>query len=140
MNDQTKGKGAHTAGPWRVDRYPQTGGGYGFQIYGGHSISVANLSPGATTDRIETVAQANAARIVAAVNFIEGVDTDGLSELPQCTLAGTLHVMQLMTEEHRALRSERDSLAARVAELEAALAELNASAAAARAALAKVTP
>ena len=64
----------HTSGPWVSHKYP-TKGGYGFVIQAGNSrgISVANLVPGSTTDRIEPIAEANARLIASAPNLLSAL-------------------------------------------------------------------
>ena len=72
----------HTPGPWTPHRYPQIGGGYGWTIQAGASrgISVANLAPGLTSDRIEPICEANARLIAAAPEMLqslkEAIDLD----------------------------------------------------------------
>ena len=64
----------HTTGPWVAHKYP-TKRGYGFVIQSKQSrgISIASLSPGDTTDRIEPIAEANARLIAAAPDMLSAL-------------------------------------------------------------------
>jgi len=55
----------HTPGPWFVDKSPSTLGGNGFTVRAGGAI-ICTAFPGASTDRIEPVAELNARLIAAA--------------------------------------------------------------------------
>jgi len=55
----------HTPGPWVVDKGPSTRGGNGFTVRAGGAI-ICTAFPGASTDRIEPVAELNARLIAAA--------------------------------------------------------------------------
>jgi hypothetical protein len=57
-------------------------------------------------------AQANARRIVACVNAFEGVDTDGIAELPDGKVSGLLTLAAKGLVVTRELRKERDALSA----------------------------
>lgn len=65
----------HTLGPWVSHKYPSTGGGNAFVIQAGalRGITVASLSPGHTTDRVEETAEANARLIAAAPELLEAL-------------------------------------------------------------------
>jgi len=64
-------KFTHTPGPWKAYRYPTIDGGYGFEIMNSGSATIANLSPGKTTDRIEEVAALNAELIASAPRLLD---------------------------------------------------------------------
>ena len=65
----------HTLGPWRLHKYPVVNGGSGFQITSKelHGITIANLSPGTTSDRIESICEANAHLIAAAPELLDSL-------------------------------------------------------------------
>ena len=60
----------HTPGPWVVDKAPSTLGGNGFTVRAGGAIICAAF-PGASTDRIEPVAELNARLIASAPDMLE---------------------------------------------------------------------
>jgi hypothetical protein len=66
-------KHTYTAGPWEVHKYASTTGGHGFTVRSKEhkGISIANLTPGISTDRIEPVAEANAYLIASAPDLLE---------------------------------------------------------------------
>ena len=95
-------EGRHTAGPWSHE--------YDGALFGRDGTPLLDSG-----DRAVTLA--NAARIVACVNFCEGKDntTQGLIDYTECGgLTG------LFAERNKAL-ADRDALRAQVAELTAAL-------------------
>ncbi len=62
-----------TPTPWCVHKFPSRSGytgGFGFQLRGdkGGMTTIGSLTPGSTTDRVESISEANAAFIVRAVN------------------------------------------------------------------------
>lgn len=72
-----------TPGPWIAHKYP-TKRGYGFVIQSEEhrGISIASLSPGISTDRIEPIAEANAHLIAAAPDLLEALE-DAVEALTQ---------------------------------------------------------
>lgn len=64
-----------TPGPWIAHKYP-TKRGYGFVIQSEEhrGISIASLSPGISTDRIEPIAEANARLIAAAPDLLAALE------------------------------------------------------------------
>jgi hypothetical protein len=62
----------HTPGPWVVDKAPSTLGGNGFTVRAGGAI-ICTAFPGASTDRIEPVAELNARLIAAAPDLLEAL-------------------------------------------------------------------
>jgi hypothetical protein len=62
----------YTAGPWISHKCPSRHGGYGFVIQSKETrgITIANLFPGSSTDRIEPIAEANAHLIAAAPELL----------------------------------------------------------------------
>jgi len=62
----------HTPGPWVVDKAPSTLGGNGFTVRAGGAL-ICTAFPGASTDRIEPVAELNARLIAAAPEMLEAL-------------------------------------------------------------------
>ncbi len=62
----------HTPGPWVVDKAPSTIGGNGFTVRAGGAL-ICTAFPGASTDRIEPVAELNARLIAAAPEMLEAL-------------------------------------------------------------------
>jgi hypothetical protein len=62
----------HTPGPWVVDKAPSMLGGNGFTVRAGGAI-ICTAFPGASTDRIEPVAELNARLIAAAPELLEAL-------------------------------------------------------------------
>lgn len=62
----------HTPGPWYVDKAPSIFGGHGFTIHKG-SAMICTAFPGASTDRIEPVAELNARLIAAAPELLDAL-------------------------------------------------------------------
>lgn len=99
----------HTPGPWNAHKYTRIGGGYGFAIQAGasHGISIAGISPGTTTDRVEAVAEANARLIAAAPEMLSRlIDTQELlSALMEYTSgdAKALSLLQTQFASNRAI-------------------------------------
>lgn len=65
----------HTPGPWVSHKAPSVRGGHGFVIQNAahRGIMVASLFPGSSTDRIESVAEANARLIAEAPAMLEAL-------------------------------------------------------------------
>jgi hypothetical protein len=64
----------HTPGPWFVDKAPSTLGGNGFSVHGhGGAAMICTAFPGGSTDRIESVAEANARLIAAAPDLLDAL-------------------------------------------------------------------
>ncbi len=59
-----------TPTPWCVHKFSSNLGGNGFQLRGdkGGMTTIGSLTPGSTTDRVESISEANAAFIVRACN------------------------------------------------------------------------